>query len=78
MAWKKVKPPKKTPPPEVTHIKRPLRMIITPEESLRRMEYFMSEEGKQRFVDSVRNGTPYKPGKPAEQLCEGSFHLCQA
>ena len=65
MAWKKVKPAKKTPPPEVVITKRPPRMVITPEESLRRMETF-STERKQQFIDAVRNAARYNPGKPNE------------
>ncbi len=53
MAWRKVKPKKKTLTPEVL-IPRPPRMKITPEESLRRMQTFKSERIEQ-FIDAVQN-----------------------
>ncbi len=53
MAWRRVRPKKKTPSLEVV-TERPPRMKITPEESLRYMQAFSSER-MQKFIDSVRS-----------------------
>lgn len=52
MSWHKVKPKKQTPISPTT-TERPLRMKITPEESLRRMQSFGAERAE-AFVASVR------------------------
>lgn len=56
MAWRRVRPKKKTVPPEVV-TDRPPRMKITPEEAIRRTEAFVAER-KEQFIESVRNGKP--------------------
>jgi hypothetical protein len=54
MTWRKVRPKKKTPPTQVV-TEHPPRMSLTPEESIRRTEAFITD-GREDFINAIRNG----------------------